>query len=244
MVLPSTADRREPRRRRPGKRSHPGGPPRRRRHDGPTQPGYRELLRRESVDSNQRRFDDRRFLLGKYRVAEITLARVARERHDGLSLRVRPRRDLQRRPDVRAGRDADQHAFVARQAARGRNRVGVRDSYHFVVDLGVEHLRYEPRARALNLMRSWLAAGEHRGRIRFDRDHLYARFARLQHLADAGDGASRTNRRDDGIDRTVGIAPNFFGGRTAMDLGIRRIFELLWHEILAGSTGENLIGAP
>jgi hypothetical protein len=61
---------------------------------------------------------------------------------------------------------------------------------HLVDDAGVEHARHEAGAKALNLVRAGLAAGEHRRRGRLDRDGLEAGLARLDHLRHAGDRAA------------------------------------------------------
>ena len=54
----------------------------------------------------------------------------------------------------------------------------------------------------------------------------------LEHVAHTGNRAAGSDHRDEDVDLAVGIAPDFFSRRAAMNLGIRRIFELLRHEIL------------
>ncbi len=56
--------------------------------------------------------------------------------------------------------------------------------------LAVEDGGHETGADALDLVRTGLAAGEHRRILGLQRDHLDARLLGLQHLADAGDGAA------------------------------------------------------
>jgi hypothetical protein len=70
---------------------------------------------------------------------------------------------------------------------------------------------------------------------------VHARLARLEDLADARDRAAGADHRDEDVDRPVGIAPDLLGRRAAVDLGVRRVLELLRHEVLAGVRVANLL---
>ena len=91
--------------------------------------------------------------------------------------------------------------------------VSFADAHHFVDQLALENARHEAGADALNAMRAGQAARQHGAVFRLDSDHLQASFTRLQHFADAGDGAAGTDAGNHGIDRAVAVAPDFLGGR-------------------------------
>ena len=55
---------------------------------------------------------------------------------------------------------------------------------------------------------------------------LHAGLARLEHLADAGDGAAGADAGDDDVDLAVGVVPDLLGGGLAVDLGVGRVVEL------------------
>ena len=65
-----------------------------------------------------------------------------------------------------------------------------------------------------------------------DRDHFHTRLFLFEHFADAGDCAARADATDDDVHLTVGVSPDFFRGRLAMDFWIGRVLELLRHEIV------------
>ena len=81
----------------------------------------------------------------------------------------------------------------------------------------VEHLRHEARADALDLVRTGLAAGQNRRILRLDREDLEVRQARLEHLADARDGAAGADARDERIELAVRVVPDFLRGGAAVD---------------------------
>ncbi len=65
---------------------------------------------------------------------------------------------------------------------------------------------------------------------RLDGDRLEARLARLDHLADAGDGAAGADAGHQDVHLAVGVAPDLLGGGAAVDLRVGRVLELLRHE--------------
>ncbi len=74
------------------------------------------------------------------------------------------------------------------------------------------------------------APGEHRRGARLDREHLDLGAPLLQHLADPGDRAPGADPGDEGVDLAVEVAPDLLRGRPPVDLGVRRVRELLRHE--------------
>src|SRR5437016_6175799 len=120
-----------------------------------------------------------------------------------------PRSDDDRRLKCRTRRDADRHAFEASDEARIGDRVLVRDAHDLVVDRGVEDLWRKTGADALDLVRTGLAAGEHRRGFRLDGHDMHRGLALLQHLADAGDGAAGADAGNEYIDLATGVVPDF-----------------------------------
>ena len=56
---------------------------------------------------------------------------------------------------------------------------------------------------------------------------LQAGLARLQHLADAGDGAAGADAGDEHVDFAVRVVPDLLGRRAAVDLRVGGVVELL-----------------
>ena len=135
--------------------------------------------------------------------------------------------DLERRGDRGAGRNADRDAFDAGAQARVVEGVVVADRDDLVDRRAVEDRRHEAGADALDLVRAGLAAGQDRAVGRLDRDDLEAGLARLQHLADAGDGAAGADAGDEDVDLAVGVVPDFLGRGPAVDRRVGRVLELL-----------------
>ena len=86
---------------------------------------------------------------------------------------------------------------------------------------------HEAGADALDLVRAGLAARQDRRILRLDRDDLRDGLARLQHLADAGDGAAGADAGDEIVDLAVGVVPDLLGRGAAVDLRVGRVLELL-----------------
>ena len=118
-----------------------------------------------------------------------------------------------------------------RHAAGDGEGVVVRDADHLVVGRRIEHGGNETGADSLDRVRPFLAAGQHRRGIRLDRDDLDAGFPCLEHFADPGHRAAGTDAGHEDIDLAVGIVPDLFGRRVAVDRRIGRIFELLRNEV-------------
>ena len=105
-----------------------------------------------------------------------------------------------------------------------------------VVDGGVEDLRDEVGADALDLVRAGRSTVEDRRLGRLDGDDLDTRLAGLEHLADSGDRATGADARDDDVDPTIGVGPDLLGRRAAVGLGVRGVGELAGG-MLAGTIG-------
>src|SRR5271165_5278832 len=190
------------------------------------------------------RLDDVSLLFGENRVGEVALARIATDRNDRLTRKLRPARNLQGGEDVGPGRNPDQHPFLTRGAARHRDRVFVRYAIDFVVDLRVQNRRDEPGAGTLNLVRAGFTAREYGRCVRLDRYDVEARLALLDHLADARDGAAGSDRCNERVDVPVRVAPDLFGRRAAVDLRIGRVVELLRHEVFCRIRVVDFLRAP
>src|SRR6478609_4142477 len=128
--------------------------------------------------------------------------------------------------DGSARADADEQTLLGRGAPgplHGRLGVDVDD---LVVELGVEDLRDEVGAEALDLVGAGLAAVEDRGLRRLDGDDLHTGLAGLEDLADSRDGAARADAGDDDVDLAVGVLPDLLGGGLAVDLRVGLVGEL------------------
>ena len=81
----------------------------------------------------------------------------------------------------------------------------------FVVNLGVEYIRNEACADALNLVRAALAGGQDRRGIRLNGNNLDVRVLVLQVLAGAGDGAAGADACNEDINLAIGLLPRSRG---------------------------------
>ena len=86
----------------------------------------------------------------------------------------------------------------------------VADGHDLVDDGAIENGRHEAGADALDLVRTGRAAGQD-GLSSGSTATIFNVGARLQHLADAGDGAARADAGDEDIDRAVRVVPDFLG---------------------------------
>ena len=136
-----------------------------------------------------------------------------------LPSRLGPRADLERRGDRGARRDADRDAFDAGQRARGLERRLVADRDHLVDDrCGRGPPARSPR-RCPGSCAGRAAPPDRTGRVlRLDRDDLERGPARLQHLADAGDGAAGADAGDEIVDLAMRVVPDLLGRRAAVDV--------------------------
>ena len=82
---------------------------------------------------------------------------------------------------------------------------------------------------ALNFMSTWRSPRENRAVRRFDGNHVNLLLL-FQESADSCDGATSADTTDDDIDFASGVFPDLRAGRVKVNLRIRWIVELSWHE--------------
>ena len=124
--------------------------------------------------------------------------------------------------------------------ASGFEGVVIADLNHFVVHAGVQNGRDKTGANALNRVRAFRAARQHRRGLRLDGDNLHPRFFGFQHFAHAGDGAASAHARDKNIHLAIGVGPDFFGGGGAVNGRVGRVFKLLRNQIARVGFGQCL----
>src|SRR3954452_21062649 len=130
------------------------------------------------------------------RQRHVALAPVRNDHEDALAREFIPRRHPQPSIDRGAAGDAHQEPLLARRLTRAVQGVLVGDGDDLVDHRAVEHLGHEPRADALDLVRSGQPAREHRGGRGLDRHDVRRGPALLQHLPDARDGPPGADSAD------------------------------------------------
>ena len=103
-----------------------------------------------------------------------------------------------------------------------------------VVNLGVEHIRNETCADALNLVRAALAGGQDRRGIRLNGNNLDVRVLVLEVLAGAGDGAAGADACTKSIDLAVGLLPDLRAGGRIVRGRVCRVDELTRDKAVRG----------
>jgi hypothetical protein len=86
-------------------------------------------------------------------------------------------------------------------------------------------------------------ARQHRGPRRLHGDNPQARFALLHRLADPGDRPSGADRRNENVDLSVRVLPEFHGGGPPVHLRIGGVRKLVKHH-RPGVLLKELLGAP
>ena len=119
----------------------------------------------------------------------------------------------QRRVQGHAARGADQDALLARDAARGCERLAVGDAYPAVDHVAVERRRPEVLADALDEIRVHLLARVDRA-DRVGADDLQAGLALLEIVARARDGAAGADARDEHVELVADLLPDL-GARSS-----------------------------
>ena len=123
-----------------------------------------------------------------------------------------------------------QHAFLMADQTAGSKGVVVLHGNDLVIDGGVQHVRYEACADALNLMCTGSALAQHRGGGGLYGHHLDIGILALEVLAYAGHGAAGANACHKDIDLTIGILPDLGAGGLDVCLGVGRVHELAGDE--------------
>src|SRR5215211_1393940 len=95
------------------------------------------------------------------------------------------------------------------RGSNGRRCIDVDD---LIVDLAVEHVGYEIRSDALDLVRPRLAGRQKRRLRRLDGHDLELRFDLLEHLSNARDRTSGSDATHQNVDLAVGVLPELNGG--------------------------------
>src|SRR5690606_13664309 len=80
------------------------------------------------------------------------------------------------------------------------------------------------------LVRALLAAREDGAGLRLDGDDLDAGDPRLQHTADAGDGAARADAGNDRVNLAAGVLPDLLGRRALVHQRVGGVVELSWDD--------------
>ena len=158
--------------------------------------------------------------------AEIALARVG-QHHEQHRARLRRLGRLERRGERCAGRDADEDAFLACEAARHVLAFLVRDRHELIEHLRVQHVGQEVGRPALDLVRRPRFAAEQRRAGRLRRDDLHLGPRELDHLAGARQRAARAPARDPEVEPAAGEVLQDLGTRRLPVIGrVRGILEL------------------
>src|SRR5215475_10852811 len=163
--------------------------------------------------------------------AQVMLAFIGKDRHDDMAF-AQSLRYFQRRPAGGTRRYSEQKTFFGSQTSRTGRRFRVADRNDLVENLTVENRWDETGADALDLVITWFAARDHRRCRGLDGADAHAFHLLFQHFADAGDRAACTDAGDESVD-ALELLEQFDRGGLAMHLRIRRIVELLWHEVVA-----------
>ena len=144
-----------------------------------------------------------RILLREHGSGEVALAGIREQGDNGVACIFRSLGQLRRRKDRRAGRNADEQALLPRQRAAGGKGVLIFHGEDLVIDGGVERLRHEARADALDLVRAGRALGQDRRTGRLNRNDAHVRVLRLQIFARARDGAAGADACNENIDGAI-----------------------------------------
>src|SRR3546814_20741054 len=151
---------------------------------------------------------------------EVAFGERRQDDDDQLAGHLGPRADLEGGGQRGAGRDADGQALDRRGRPRGAERGVVADAHDLVDQRGLEIVRHEAGADALDLVRAGLAAGEHGAVLGLDGNHPQPRLARLQRLADAGQRAAGADGGDDDVDAAGSVAPDLPRWWAAVDFRV------------------------
>src|SRR5262249_33651226 len=138
-------------------------------------------------------------------------------------------RDLERRPDGRPTRAADEEPFVTGEPARGQERVAVGDADPLVDDRRVHRLRPRVLADSLDEVRVHvlLVLGREDRAFGVGADDQDVRLVLLEVAADAGDRAARPDGDDDRVDLATRLLPDLGARALVVRLRIRHVRVLI-----------------
>src|SRR5208337_1616761 len=163
---------------------------------------------------------------GEQRSREVALAQVGKNDHDQLAGILRSPCSDDRSHGGRAAGDATQYSLFTGQPAGHLESLVIADRDHIIDDPRVENVGNEPRADALDLVRSRTerlmipGLAEHRRVQGLDGDHLKRRFPALENLTATGDRPTSAHARDQNIDLATGVEPDLLGRGLAVNLRV------------------------
>ena len=164
---------------------------------------------------------------------EVTFSRTATDGDDQISLIFWAFCDLHSYVKIGAGRDPDKHTFFFADAAGHGEGVVVTHGDHLIDDIQVEIVRDEACARALNFVGAGFdgltcaGLGDYGGVLGLNSNSAESFFAAFDDFRNAGERSTGADGRNEDIDQTICIGPDFFGGGFSVNGGVGRIFKLL-----------------
>src|SRR5216117_2372797 len=164
-------------------------------------------------------------------LTQVSLAGVGEHGHHEL-FGVELRSDGARAERGGARGDAHEQALLAREPSRPRDRVLVADHDDPVDHAPVQDTGHEGRADPLDRMGPRPAPREHGRLRRLDGDHANTGHFLLEHLADPGHRAPGPDARDECVEVPADGLENLQRRGAPMSFGVRRVLELLGHEVL------------
>ena len=129
-----------------------------------------------------------------------------------------------------AGGRSYQNAFPAGQVPHRLQRILVGDLDDLIIYARIQNLRYKARARAHQLVRSRLSAGEHGRALRLDYRDVQVRQGLPQLFPGSGYGTARSRRRHKGVKPTFHLLQYFRRRSYPVNVRVSRILELLRNE--------------
>ena len=181
----------------------------------------------ESITVTQHRFQAAGVKVGR----EVSFTKIRQHHDNHLAFIFRATGDLDCRSGGGSATDSAEKSFFGGQIAGHLHAIFILDSDDFIDDVDIQDVRNETGTDSLNCVLArlqiltGLALGNYGAGNRFYSDRNHFRFARFQYFAAAGDGAPGPHARDENIDLTFGITPDFFGSCLAVNFRIGWIAE-------------------
>ena len=167
--------------------------------------------------------------IGEQWRGQIAFAERAHDRHDTLPFPFGTHGELGSGPDIRAAADPCHDPFLPMEFASPFEGEFIVDLDDFIDQARIEIFGYEPCANTLDAMLAGLSAADHRRLLGLDGDRFEVRVQFLDVAGDTGDGPSGSDPRDDRIDLSTRIGPDFRAGGPFVDGRVGGVFELLGH---------------
>src|SRR5580698_4697 len=141
----------------------------------------------------------------------------------------RTTRHLQSRNHSCSRRNANQQTLFEWKPSRHIDCVIIAYRDDFINIFATQNARNKTGTNSLNFVRRWLSAGKHRAIHWFYGNSLERRFPGLDVFRNAGDRSTSANPRDQKVNASVRVLPNFGSGSFEVNLRIRRVVKLLQH---------------